>query len=321
MRATPRRTTPGDREPRTFEALRPGDVLPSRAPTSLGPGPADRAPHLLPLCAVPAWPWESATGRAPAHPQRVPPLWARRISTRGAWQPGGLNLIEGLAGASPGRSSSSSSTTAWPANHLRNPFELDDTAPRQQARNLIDCGGWGWSRSTRPCSPGAAVLGAGRTPIILHHVRSVVALRHHDLVHADDDPPALGLAARRRRVEGAGRHRLQQRRSSPPCPSASDRPGYSEWNLLSGLAEGAGEPRAPGQALRAVPDAAHRRRVVPLRQRLAKIDPSATSTSTSTGPGPDLRVPRHRHVRRRRLTPRRGLDRGRPAWSPDGLVR
>ncbi len=264
-----------------FEALRPGDVLLFQGADFLA-GLAqltERRTCYHSALYLGAWPRESGDGVEHLLAHNVSTLWWRDLAREVPGVPGGLNLIEGLAGGESRAKLFEQLYDSLARNHLRNPFELDDTALRQQARNLIDRGGVGVvtvDGYLDRAHPERLYSERENTDHPVHHVRSVVALRHHDLVHADDDP--LGLrasllaAAASKAQDATGFSSAELLAAVPEC---LDRPGYSEWNLLSGLAEAPENRKRLAKLFglsrqgRRAPEA----RVL-LRQRLAKIDPS-----------------------------------------------
>lgn len=165
-------------------------------------------------------------------------------------------------------------------SHLANPWDESPEELLARARQLISVGGVGavsvdgyLDRCRRERLYGGDTRGEG-----VHHVRSLVALRHLHLTDPDMDPTMrevsenmVALAAEETAHHATGFNAAELLSVVPEC---IDRPGYLEWSQLLDLGDQPSNRRQLARLFglskrgRAAPDVREL-----LRQRLSAVDP------------------------------------------------
>jgi len=176
--------------------------------------------------------------------------------------------------------------------HLANPWDENPDQLAERAYQLVERGGVGavsvdgyLDRCRRERLYSGDTRGDG-----VHHVRSLVALRHERLADPDLDPTlrevfetTIELAAEATAEDATAFNAAELLSVVPEC---IDRPGYLEWSQLSALAEHPSNRRLLARLF----GLSKRGRPAPparelLRQRLRSIDPLNFFFPNEGGPG------------------------------------
>lgn len=259
-----------------FDALRPGDVLLFQGADFLAGLAQLTERRTCYHSAIYLGEWERHPGEhLMAH--NVSTLWWRDLAAEVPDEPGGLNLLDGLAGGAVKDQLFERLYDSLEHTYLRNPFNLDPADLHAQAHQLIDKGGVGVVSVDNyldrvHIEEEYSEVEDRDHPV--HHVRSVVALRHRRLRERDAATArATVLAAAERTAEQATGFNSAELLSV--VPECLDRPGYSEWQLLSDLAERGDNPKRLAKLLGL---SRQGRRADPareqLRRRLLTVDPT-----------------------------------------------
>lgn len=268
-----------------FDALRPGDVLLFQGADFLA-GLAQLTERrtcyhsAIYLGPAPAASDGSTIEHVLVH--NVSTLWWRDLAAEGDRADGALHPpLEAILSGGPERSAFFDLLAKRLVDtHLANPWNESPEQLARRARQLVAVGGVGavsvdgyLDRCRTERLYGGDTRGKG-----VHHVRSLVALRHERLADPDLDPTlrevsenTLAIAAEATAEDATGFNAAELLSVVPEC---IDRPGYLEWSQLSALAEYPSNRRLMARLFglskrgRAAPSAREL-----LRQRLRSIDP------------------------------------------------
>lgn len=212
----------------------------------------------------------------------VSTLWWRDLAAEGDDAEGALHPpLEAILSSGPERNAFFDLLARrLVESHLANPWDESREQLLERAHQLVAVGGVGavsvdgyLDRCRRERLYGGKTRGEG-----VHHVRSLVGLRHLDLTDPDMDPTArevsenmVALAAEETAHDATGFNAAELLSVVPEC---IDRPGYLEWSQLLDLGD-----QAPNRRLLAKLFGLSRRgKRAPdvrelLRQRLSTVDP------------------------------------------------
>lgn len=280
-----------------FAALHPGDVLLFQGADFLA-GLAQLTERrtcyhsALYLGAAPAAGDGSAIDHVLVH--NVSTLWWRDLAAEGDQTQGTLHPpLEAILADGPERGAFFDLLAVrLVERHLANPWNENPDQLLARARQLVERGGVGavsvdgyLDRCRRERLYGGTTRGDG-----VHHVRSLVALRHERLADPGLDEElravserAIEVAAEATAEDATGFNAAELLSVVPEC---IDRPGYLEWSQLSALAEHPSNRRLLARLFglskrgRAAPAAREL-----LRRRLRSIDPSDFFFPNQGGPG------------------------------------
>lgn len=176
-------------------------------------------------------------------------------------------------------------------HHLHNAFDLEPEALLALARQLVEDGGVGvvsiegYLERRKP----EKLYGRDRSQTEVHHVRSVVALRHQRIcalseTAAEVAGTVLHRAAGQAAEKASGFNAAELLSVVPDC---FDRPGYIEWGVLQALAEERRNRRILAWLFgrRPIRGATLPEAREMIRERLRTIDPTYYFPENKEGPG------------------------------------